>query len=155
MRFAPLFVLLLVTTLPACSAQGNESTEASTGKHANVTNVEVRGDIGDYTFEVTVRSPDTGCDQYANWWEVVTPSGNALIYRRILAHSHPDEQPFTRSGGPVPIAPDSTVIVRAHMNDTGNGGQAMRGSPGGGFQPTDLPDGFGAEIEEASPDCGF
>ena len=155
MRFAPLFILLLVTTMPACSAQDSEDAPPSSDEHANVTNVEVRGDIGDYTFEVTVHSPDTGCDQYANWWEVVTPSGDALIYRRILAHSHTSEQPFTRSGGPVLIASDSTVVVRAHMNDTGYGGQAMRGSPSGGFQPANLPDGFGAGIEEASPDCGF
>ena len=155
MRFAPLFVLLLMTTMPACSAQDDEAAPPSSDEHADITNVEVRGDLGDYTFAVTVRSPDTGCDQYANWWEVVSPSGDTLIYRRILAHSHVDEQPVTRSGGPVVIAPDSTVVVRAHMNDAGYGGRAMRGSPADGFQATDLPDNFGAEIEEPSPDCGF
>ena len=36
---------------------------------ADVTAVEVRGEEGAYTFSVTVSSPDTGCDQYADWWE--------------------------------------------------------------------------------------
>jgi hypothetical protein len=117
--------------------------------------VEVEGDIGDYTFSVTIESPDTGCEQYANWWEVVSPDGSRLIYRRILAHSHTDQQPFTRSGGPVVIAPDSTVVVRAHMNTVGYGGQALRGTPAGGFSAVDLPDDFGDEIDEASPDCAF
>lgn len=122
---------------------------------ANVMAVEANGESGDYTFAVTVRSPDTGCDQYADWWEVVSADGKDLIYRRILAHPHIDEQPFTRSGGTVPIPPDSTVVVRAHMNNQGYGGQAMRGTPAGGFSATDLPPDFGKNIDPASPECRF
>lgn len=50
-----------------------------------------------------MRSPDRDCGLYADWWEVVGEDGR-LLYRRILMHSHPDEQPFTRPGGPVAIA---------------------------------------------------
>ena len=155
MRVAPLLILTLILTVPACSAQQDDEAAPSDEEHADVTAVEVSGNAGDYTFAVTVESPDTGCGQYANWWEVVSPDGDELIYRRILAHSHTDEQPFTRSGGPVPIASDSTVVVRAHMNTVGYGGQALQGTPAGGFSAVDLPGDFGDDIDEASPDCAF
>ena len=115
------------------------------------------GDTGTYTFAVTVSSPDTGCEQYADWWEVLTPEGE-LLYRRILAHSHVDEQPFERTGGPVSIRPDQTVIIRAHMHPHGYGVQAMQGTVTDGFEETTLADGFAAEVALAAPqpnDCTF
>ena len=84
----------------------------------NVTAVTVAGEAGAYTFSVSVRSPDTGCEGYAYWWEVVSPDGE-LLYRRVLLHSHVDEQPFLRSGGPVQIGPNDTVVVRGHMSTGG------------------------------------
>ena len=82
---------------------------------AKVTQVEVTPEPNNYTFAVTIDSPDTGCDRYADWWEVITPQGE-LLYRRVLLHSHVDEQPFERSGGPVAIEPGQEVIVRVHMS---------------------------------------
>jgi hypothetical protein len=157
MRLLSLTLLVLVALAPACSGQGAEEESSDDDGPADVTAVEVSGEAGDYTFTVTVRSPDTGCEQYADWWEVVSPAG-VLVYRRVLLHSHVDEQPFTRNGGPVEIGPDSTVLVRAHMNTTGYGGQALRGTPADGFSPADLPDDFAEDLAEASPqpdDCGF
>ena len=72
--------------------------QANASAIAAVEDVSVSGDPGRYQFAVTIRSDETGCDQYADWWEVVSESGD-LLYRRILAHSHVDEQPFARSGG--------------------------------------------------------
>jgi hypothetical protein len=99
---------------------------------ADVVAVRTSGSPGAYNFAVTLQSPDTGCDQYADWWEVITPDGE-LLYRRVLAHSHVDEQPFTRSGGPVDVQSTTRVIVRAHMNDAGYGGVAFGGSEEAGF----------------------
>ena len=99
---------------------------------ADVVAVRTSGSPGAYSFAVTLESPDTGCDQYADWWEVITPDGE-LLYRRILAHSHVNEQPFTRSGGPVDVQATTRVIVRAHMNDAGYGGVAFSGSAEAGF----------------------
>ena len=82
---------------------------------ANVLSVQVTGNPGAYQFAVEIASPDTGCEQYADWWEVVSQDGQ-LLYRRILLHSHVDEQPFTRSGGPVEVAADELVYVRAEGN---------------------------------------
>ena len=127
------------------------------GSHANVELVSVSGGSGSYSFSVTVRSPDTGCERYADWWEVLSSEGQ-LIYRRVLLHSHAGEQPFTRSGGPVNVRPGETIIVRAHMNDTGYGGVAYRGSVEAGFTPTELPPGFARDVEEQEPKsqgCAF
>ena len=101
---------------------------------------------GEYTFSVTIASPDTGCEQYADWWEVIAEDGT-LIYRRILTHSHVNEQPFTRSGGKVSITDNQVVYVRAHMNNVGYGGQVMRGSVLNGFEIKTLPNDYAKELE--------
>lgn len=110
-----------------------------------------------YRFSVEVTSPDTGCDQYVNWWEVLTEDG-ALVYRRILAHSHVGEQPFVRSGGPVEIDSGTVVWVRAHLYPGGYGGTAFRGTVDSGFEAAIVLPGFapGVEIESPQPTrCAF
>ena len=103
-----------------------------------------------YTFTVTVSSPDTGCDRYADWWEIVTANG-VLEYRHTLLHSHVDEQPFTRSGGPVPIGAKQEVVVRAHMNSLGYGAVGLQGNVASGFVRATLLPEFGASIESLDP----
>jgi hypothetical protein len=150
--------LLLSLWLVACGADAapaDEPTTTSTAELA-VTGVEARGSPGAYTFSVTVRSPDTGCEAFADWWEVLSSEGE-LRYRRVLLHSHVDEQPFTRTGGPVPVAADDVVWVRVHFND-GRYGEAMRGMPSGDFAVAEVPDGFAAGVETQPPlpeGCAF
>jgi hypothetical protein len=122
-------------------ARTHEPDAQANGDGADVTAVSVGGAPGGYTFSVTLSSPDTGCEQYANWWEVLDANG-ALLYRRILGHSHVDEQPFTRSGGPVAVEANDVVWVRAHMHPNGYGGQLMRGTPGGAFEVVSQPAGW-------------
>lgn len=134
-----------------------QGTDAAAGRYADITDVDISGEPGAYTFSVTIESPDTGCEQYADWWEVVSSDGE-LIYRRILAHSHVDEQPFTRSGGPVDIQADDNVYVRAHMNTSGYGGQVAWISPNGALEFIDMTDEWDARLEDAAPqpnDCAF
>lgn len=124
---------------------------------ADVISVEVNGSPGSYTFFVGVRSPDLGCEQYADWWEVVDGSGR-LVYRRILLHSHVSEQPFVRSGGPVEVEPETELVVRAHMNHSGYGGEVMSGSVASGFHPAQFKADFSAELETSPPlpdGCAF
>jgi len=124
---------------------------------ANVLSVKVTGEAGEYQFNVEVSSPDTGCDQYADWWEILSEDGQ-LLYRRVLLHSHVDEQPFTRSGGQVPITQDTIVIIRAHMNTVGYGEQVLKGNVANGFEPVDLDAGFAKDVESQPPlpeDCAF
>jgi hypothetical protein len=144
------------------TGESGDTNASSATVSADVTAVSVTGDSGAYTFAVTVSSADIDCSQYADWWEVVKISGE-LIYRRILAHSHTDENgtgnPFTRDGGPVAVEPDDTVVVRAHMNTAGYTGRAIMGSVIGGFtEASDLADDFAADIETAAPQptgCAF
>jgi hypothetical protein len=160
-----IFVIVAMLLVVSCGANSeqlvstppldtNVSTSADT---ANVLEVKTTGGEGSYTFSVMVRSPDSGCDEFADWWEVLSESGE-LIYRRVLLHSHVDEQPFTRTGGPVNVQPREMVFVRAHMSTTGYGGVTMRGSVTEGFRVAELPSGFGdgVEVEQPLPTgCSF
>ena len=124
---------------------------------ADVLSIRVTGIPGGYQFGVEITSPDTGCEQYADWWEVISEEGE-LLYRRILLHSHVDEQPFVRSGGPVEIQANSIVYIRAHMNTAGYGGRVLRGSVQSGFESVEMEAGFGSTLERLPPqpeDCAF
>lgn len=124
---------------------------------ADVLSVRVTGNPGGYQFGAEITSPDTGCEQYTDWWEVIREDGE-LLYRRILLHSHVDEQPFVRSGGPVEIQADSIVYIRAHMNSAGYGGLVLRGSVHSGFESVEMEAGFGSALERLPPqpeDCAF
>ena len=120
------------------------------GVTADVIAVQVSGEPGAYQFNVGIHSRDLGCAQYADWWEVVSKDGK-LLYRRVLLHSHVDEQPFTRSGGPVPIQPDTVVWVRAHLNTVGYGGIAFMGSPKTGFIQAMPAAEFAADLVKQAP----
>ena len=133
--------------------------------YANVVAVVPSGDEGAYNFSVSVESSDTGCDEYANWWEVLTEDGE-LSYRRIIDHSHTDANgtsdpdapgnTFTRGGAPVPVSADTRVIVRAHMSVGGYNGMALRGSVASGFvQAPDIGNDFAADVETAEPQPGI
>jgi len=106
--------------------------------------VTASGSAGAYQFSTTIRSPETGWERYADWWEVVDETGK-LLYRRVLTHPHEDEQPFTRSGGPVAIDADQVVWIRAHMNDGGYGENVYKGSVSAGFEAAKLSPVFGSE----------
>lgn len=153
-----IFAVVLITS----GCNGEESNEANhitmdeeptipdKDKFANVTEVKTSGSSGNYTFNVTISSPDTGCKQYADYWEVVSLDGE-LIYRRILLHSHVDEQPFTRSGGSVKIPADQVVWIRAHMNTSEYGGRAFMGSVNDGFAEENLPSNFAENLKLEDP----
>jgi len=159
-----LVFVLLICFLFQCN-QINNTTQDNNGQQtdinesdvAQIRSVSVQGESNDYTFSVEVKSPDTGCQQYADWWEVVDMDGN-LIYRRILLHSHVNEQPFTRSGGPVDISNTRRVIVRAHMNNTGYSSAVMTGSETSGFEQDSIANDFAENLENTPPlpdGCAF
>ncbi len=139
------------------NADSNSDPQANGQINVAVTAVSVSGTEGNYTFSVTIASTDTGCDQYADWWEVISPGGE-LIFRRVLGHSHVDEQPFTRSGSGISITETQQVFIRAHMNPSGYGVQSFEGSVSEGFFETTLDADFSIELEEVEPlpeNCAF
>jgi hypothetical protein len=142
--------IMIVITLFTSMGHSNEI-------NANVIAVQTSGSDGAYRFAVTLQSTETGCDQYANWWEVLSKEGT-LLYRRILVHSHPDTQPFTRSGGSVNIGKDDIVYVRGHMNKEGYVGDIFKGTVYSGFKKVTKIPNFSKTIETLSPlpaGCAF
>jgi hypothetical protein len=85
-----------------------------------------------WTFYVTVQHPDTGWQDYADGWDVLTPDGTVLKpepdspFTRLLLHPHVDEQPFTRSQSRIVIPSGVTQVrVRAHDLVDGYGGRQV------------------------------
>jgi len=99
------------------------STAAFAGE-VDVLDVKVSGAGGEYDFSVTVKHADEGWDHYADGWEVVGEDGT-VYGKRVLAHPHVNEQPFTRSGRIKIPEGVETVIVRAHDSVHGFGGKEM------------------------------
>jgi len=92
----------------------------------------VKASNGTWTFHVTVQHPDTGWEDYADGWDVLTPDGQVLKpdrdspFTRLLLHPHESEQPFTRSQSGIVIPPGVTQVrVRAHDLVDGYGGREV------------------------------
>lgn len=124
------------TTEDSMSSNGNADVEFV---HAS------QSTDGTWRFDVTVRHPDTGWEDYANGWDVVLPDGTVLKaspdddFTRLLLHPHENEQPFTRSQSGLSIPEGvTTVTVRAHDLVDGWGGQEtvvdLTQSSGEGFE---------------------
>ncbi len=152
-------VALVLILFVSCSSNTDNdiSIEPQKDGFAAIVSVEATGNENSYTFKVGIQSPDKGCSQYANWWEVLSEDGD-LIYRRVLSHSHVNEQPFVRSGGIVNIAKDQIVIVRAHMNTSSYGTQTFKGSVVNGFTTFTTEKDFAKALETQQPlpsGCAF
>ncbi|MEM6310263.1 MAG: hypothetical protein AAF754_09450 [Pseudomonadota bacterium] len=78
-----------------------------------------------WRFDVTLSHADTGWDDYADGWRVLSVDGQELGLR-VLYHPHVEEQPFTRSLGGVAIGADTTeVMIEARDNVGGWSGERI------------------------------
>lgn len=156
--YARFILKIMLFSLISCGSSTNTTQPINQNdEKAVVVSVTTSGNENAYTFRVGILSPDTGCNQYANWWEVITENGE-LVYRRILGHSHVNEQPFIRSGGSVTITKNQVVIVRAHMNTLGYGTKTFKGSVSNGFVAFDTENNFASELATLEPlptGCAF
>lgn len=92
---------------------------------ADVVRVEATEEAdGAWSFAATVRHADQDPDHWADWWRVRTPEGKELG-RRVLLHSHVDEQPFTRDERIRIPRGVQVVVVEAHDKVHGLGGAAV------------------------------
>lgn len=117
------------TATSEATAESTTPAADTAGECADVIDVEISGN-GPYTFAVTVSSPDTGWDKYADEWRVESETGDVLGVRE-LTHPHVDEQPFTRSLSGVEVAPGSTVVVAARDSVEGYCGERLTVTVGG------------------------
>lgn len=97
---------------------------------AEIVSAEAREGGSGWTVSVTLRHGDTGWDDYADGWRLVTEDG-AVIATRELVHPHVNEQPFTRSLSGVDLPEGVPVFVESSTNVTGWSGARL---------PLDLPD---------------
>jgi len=162
--------LLLISCSNSSIKDTSINTTASNKKTAKIVSVSSTGNENNYSFNVAIASPDKGCNQYANWWEVISEDGT-LIYRRILGHSHVDEQPFVRSGGKINIKKDQVVIIRVinikkdqvviirvHMNNLGYSTSAFKGTVNLGFSAFEVKSNFASNLANQKPlptGCAF
>lgn len=127
-------LLLLIACRPEAPSPSPSPMSTTGGEgNADVTYVKaVQAADGTWTFHVTVSHPDTGWEDYADGWDVITPEGTVLKpdpespFTRLLLHPHVDEQPFTRSQSSIAIPEDMTQVrVRAHDLVDGYGGREV------------------------------
>ena len=113
-RFLYLSVSWMLANSQAVIANEVNVVAATANCNANVCNISA-----------TLRHQDAGWDHYANHWRVLDKNGNELG-RRVLAHPHENEQPFTRSLGGVKI-PDGTdyLVIEAHDSVHEYGGETF------------------------------
>ncbi len=121
-----------IATTPAAAATPTSGPGQGNADVIFVRAVQPAGGESLWTFHVTVRHPDTGWEDYADGWDVVTPNGQVLkpdpesAFTRTLLHPHVEEQPFTRSQSGIDIPAGVTrVRVRAHDLLDGYGGQEV------------------------------
>lgn len=121
--------------MPMLTAESTASPPPSSEQagNADVLSVRVvRAADDTWTFHVTVEHPDTGWEDYADGWDVVTPASKVLKpdpdspFTRLLLHPHENEQPFTRSQSGIVIPDGVTQLrVRAHDLLDGYGGREV------------------------------
>ncbi len=120
---------------PMLTAESTASPPPSSEQAGNADVLSVRlvqAADDTWTFHVTVEHPDTGWEDYADGWDVVTPDGKVLKpdpdspFTRLLLHPHENEQPFTRSQSGIVIPEGVTQLrVRAHDLVDGYGGREV------------------------------
>ena len=79
-----------------------------------------------WSISVTLYHGDTGWEDYADGWRVLSPEGTELGLR-VLLHPHVNEQPFTRSQSGI-VIPDALdhVMIEARTFTEGWGGELFR-----------------------------
>jgi len=135
LSFITIVGLLITIVCQATFASDNPPAQTSIDRRADAGVIYVRA-VQDgentWTFHVTVRHRDTGWEDFADGWDVLTPDGKVVKteltgqFTRVLLHPHVNEQPFTRSQSNIVIPSGiAKVRVRAHDLVDGFGGREV------------------------------
>lgn len=126
-KFFTLLGLLLLGTLLYSQTLTVEADASDLDlDYAHVLKVAARDRGESWQFDVTVRHGDDGWDHYADRWVVVDAQTGAEYGRRVLAHPHVSEQPFTRSQSGIRIpAGTKAVRIKAACQVHGFGGTEL------------------------------
>ncbi len=90
---------------------------------AQVVDAQAERSGGNWTITATLSHGDTGWDDYADGWRVLSDGGDVLG-TRTLAHPHVDEQPVSRSLSGIAIpAGTGRVMIETSTTATGWGGE--------------------------------
>jgi len=124
------FLLILVSAMLLTAESITVFTEESEMdldlNYAHVVKVRAGENAGAWRFDVTLRHGDEGWDHYADLWLVVDTETGKEYGRRVLAHPHVNEQPFTRSQSGIKIPGGVTsVTVKAACTIHGFGGTEL------------------------------
>lgn len=121
-----LFILPFLFIVPAGFVMAEEPSFNPDLNYAQVVAVNAYKVGSTWTFTVTVEHRDDGWEHYADAWEIVNIEDGKVLARRILAHPHENEQPFTRSLAGV-LIPEGvqSVLIRARCNVHGYGGRTV------------------------------
>lgn len=107
-------------------AENNVGVYSTSLDYAQVKNVQaMQSKDGSWCFDTQVRHNDQSWEHYADAWQVTDLEGNVLG-KRVLAHPHDNEQPFTRRLCNIKIKEAlQKVIVSSKCNVHGFGGEKV------------------------------
>ncbi|MGR3274057.1 nSTAND1 domain-containing NTPase [Acaryochloris marina NIES-2412] len=111
---------------------------------------------GKHTLKVNLYGPSKGCEQYIDWWEILSED-QELLDRRTFNTNHEAQQTFPGNSKPIQVAVDQTLLVRAHLHleDKDKSGyearQAWEGNIKDGFKMIRLPENFATDLAKADP----
>jgi len=120
-----LLVLGLFVSLSSVG-ESNAGTYSTSLDYAQVQKVKaIQSEDDSWCFDAQVRHNDQSWKHYADAWQVTDLEGNVLG-KRVLAHPHDNEQPFTRRLCNIEIAEAlQKVIVSSKCNVHGFGGETV------------------------------
>ena len=128
-KILPLLLVFAVGTLWSQTINVSAQVEKSEldRDYAHVMRVVAQQRNGAWRFDVSVYHGDDGWNHYADRWVVVDAETGEEYGKRVLAHPHVSEQPFTRSLSNVRIPEDvQAVIIKAACNVHGFGGTTLQ-----------------------------
>ncbi|QUY42107.1 AAA family ATPase [Acaryochloris marina] len=117
---------------------------------------EASEERGKYTFKANLYGPTEGCNQYVDWWEILSED-QELLDRPHFDISHDDQQPFSSTSKPIQASDNQTLLIRAHLhleNKDKSGyeaRQAWKGTIKDGFEMIRLPERFATNLAKADP----